>query len=200
MKRLLFFLLACAAGLLAQSGAPVRVTEDPPPDAVSFIYVINGSSQITAICSARSTVTSGARASTNISISAISKANPAVVTSTAHGLDPSLTMNSTTATTRPLVTISGATGTGWSAVNATFTATVIDADTFSIPVNSSAFGTLGGTVTFTTTAPRVSAYEWSVQKLAYDASGNVFFKGWLGGTSAYVNRCSDASSTTLQQQ
>jgi len=77
---------------------------------------------------------------TSKSISAISKANPAVVTSTGHGL---------VIGSHPGVTITGATGTGWTAVNRLWYATVIDANTFSIPVDSTGFGTLGGTITFT---------------------------------------------------
>lgn len=51
------------------------------------------------------------------------------------------------------VTIIGATGTGWSAVNTTTTATNLTPTTFSIPINSTGFGTLGGTVTVTYTLP-----------------------------------------------
>jgi hypothetical protein len=67
-------------------------------------------------------------------VSGVSVANPAVVTtSTAHGL-----------TTGQQVTISG-TG-GATAVNATWTVTVLSGTTFSVPVNNTNAWTSGGTV------------------------------------------------------
>lgn len=156
--------------------------------------VLSGSNVI-AICEALSTTTTGLRPQTQVAVSAVSKANPGVVTSVGHGFDVKA---------RPKVTISGATGTGWvsgaTTINGTFTATVIDADTFSIPVDTTGNGTLAGTVVFTTTGPRKSQPEWSVRRLAYDASNNLVFVGWLNGSSAMNQKCSDASSTTLNQQ
>lgn len=190
----IIFLLFVVAGM-AQDGAPVRISDDPSNVAVTSVFIVNGSSQTTAICLARSVLTTGPRVTNSASISAISKASPAVVTSTAHGFPIS---------SRPQVTISGATGTGWvsgaNTVNRTITATVVDADTFSIPVDTSGNGTLGGTVIFTTTAPRLSVEDWAVQKIDYDGSGNAIWKGWLAGSSAYRAKCSDATSTSVQQQ
>jgi hypothetical protein len=158
--------------------------------ATQQVYLYSGSNVI-AICEALSTVTNGQRAATSVAISAVSKAAAAVVTSTAHGFAVS---------SRPKVTISGATGTGWTGINAAWTATVIDADTFSIPIDSSGFGTLAGTVVFTTTAPRSTMPEWSVQRFAYDGSSNLIWTGWLNGTAAKNQQCSEGSSTTLNQQ
>ncbi len=75
----------------------------------------------------------------SLSVSGISKAAAAVVTVTvAHGMAVGTTLT---------VTIAGATGPGWSAVNGTFTPTPTSSTAFSIPVVSTGFGTLGGTVT-----------------------------------------------------
>lgn len=171
----------------------VNQTDGPPPNAWEKVYGYSGSDLIY-ICQALSVVTSGIRSTTSVSISAVSKANPGVVTSTAHGFAISV---------RPKVTISGATGTGWvsgaNTINGTFTATVIDADTFSIPVDTSGNGTLAGTVIFTTTAPRSAMPEWSVQKFAYTA-GALIWSGWLNGTSANTSKCSEAAGSTVQQQ
>jgi hypothetical protein len=183
MKIIALLFLAAAASAQQQ----VQVVGGP---ATQQVLVVSGSN-IIAVCEALSTVTTGLRAATSVAISAVSKANPAVVTSTAHGFDTN---------SRPKVTISGATGTGWTAINATWTATIIDADTFSIPIDSSAFGTLAGTVVFTTTAPRKTMAEWSVRRLAYDGSNNLIWTGWLNGTSSMNQLCSNASSTTLNQQ
>lgn len=155
------------------------------------------------------------RLNTFVAISAISKANPAVVTSVGHGFPISTSSVNTALMERPQVIISGATGTGWvTGVNATFTAVVIDADTFSLysqagtALDSSGYGTLAGTVVFTTSAPRTTIYEWAVKKFSYDPAGAIAFAGWLAGkgnppatgSSRYQDRCSDATNLVLNQQ
>lgn len=168
----------------------------PPPSPYQRVLGYSGTNLIYT-CLSPSFEPTGRRQTTKVAISAISKANPAVVTSTGHGFNTN---------GRPSVTISGATGTGWTAVNATFSVTVIDANTFSlysaagVALDSSGFGTLGGTVVFTTTAPRTTVAEWSVMKLTYDGSSNLIWVGWLNGTSAANSKCSDATSSTMQQQ
>lgn len=192
MRAKILFFLTVVTGVLVwgQTGQPVRQTDDPAPVAVQKVPVLSGNNTV-ALCYAQAVVTTGTRAATRVSISSVSKASPAVVTSTTHGFDTH---------SRPSVTISGATGTGWSAINATHVATVINANTFSIPVDSSGFGTLGGTVVFTTTAPRTVMPEWAVQLFSYDGSNNVVWIGWLNGTTGYVSKCSEATSTTVNAQ
>lgn len=200
MKKLIPFLcLLCwmAGEARAQNpdGPPVAISEGSPPVGWEVVLCYDGvcgatGTDLTALCYARSTLTTGLRAATKVAISAVSKASAAVVTSTGHGFPISA---------RPIVTISGATGTGWTGINATWTATVIDANTFSIPINSTTFGTLGGTVVFTTTAPRTTQAEWAVQKLVYDTH-TLIWKGWLNGSSGLQAKCSDATSTAVTQQ
>lgn len=194
MKVLLLSLLLSVAALaqLPSSGAPVNQVEGlPGGPLIQTIPVVSGT-VIVAVCYSPSKITTNQRYGNTVAISGISKANPGVVTSTGHGFDTN---------SRPLVTISGATGTGWiTGVNGTFTATVIDANTFSIPVDTTGFGTLAGTVVFRTTAPRKTVAEWAVKKLAYDASSNVVFTGWLAGSDTYAAKCSEATLTTTNQQ
>lgn len=163
-----------------------------PPIQTAFVYT---GSNVSGICWARSTPSNNQERdnrNTAVAVSAVSKASAAVVTSVGHGF---------TLLTLPQVTISGATGTGWSAINSTFVATVIDADTFSIPVASTGFGTLAGTVVFKTTAPRQTVNEWAVQVLGYGGPGGaVSVKTWLNGTNSFTNKCSDAGSTTVGRQ
>jgi hypothetical protein len=73
---------------------------------------------------------------TAVSVTAATNANPASLTSTAHGL-----------ATGDRVTISGATG-SWTPLNGTWAVTVTGANTFTVPVDSTAFGALAGTVVF----------------------------------------------------
>ncbi len=161
---------------------------DGPPSGpgVQTVFLYSGSS-VSAICWAQSSAkdSNSNRHTTKVAVSAVSKANPAVVTSAGHGF---------TLLTLPQITVSGATGTGWTAINTTFTATVIDANTFSIPIDSSGFGTLAGTVVFSTTAPRQTVAEWAVQMFGYGGpSGAVSFKGWLQGSTSMTAKCSDAT-------
>jgi len=65
-------------------------------------------------------------------ISAVSQANPAVMTKVGHGL-----------VTGSKVLISGFTG-AWVPANALWVVTYVSADTFSIPVDSSGFGAIAG--------------------------------------------------------
>jgi hypothetical protein len=198
------FLLALSISViaLAQVGSPVRISDDPPPSPVSFTYVYS-SGQVIAICSSPSTIPFGAsnwRATVQVPITSISNANPAIVTSAFHGLDASLAVNGTPAVARPSITITGATA-SWMQINQTFVATVLTADTFSIPVDTSALGAFSQTgISFTTTGPRAGQPEWAVQKIFYDASGNATQKLWLAGVQTYTNRCTDATSTTIQVQ
>ncbi len=173
----------------------VNQTDGPPSGpSMQTVFVYSGSNVI-GICWAHS-LPSGTgvdknRRSVQVAVSAISKANPAVVTSTGHGLS---------LLTLPQVTISGATGTGWATgINGTFTATVIDANTFSVPVDSTGFGTLAGTVTFATSAPRQTVAEWAVQVLLYSGA-NVVTKAWLQGSSTMGAKCTDVGSTTVGVQ
>src|SRR4051812_9241759 len=86
------FLFAVAA--FAQPATPIATQQ---------VYILSGSN-VTAICESPSTQTYGLRTQTRVAISAVSKANPGIVTSVGHGFDTG---------GRPKVTISGATGTGW---------------------------------------------------------------------------------------
>lgn len=188
MKQFLFA-VACACALLsAQDTQEVALTQLPSNRAVQKFYGNDGTN-ITSACFARSADTSGIRARTKVSISAASNASPVVLTSASHGFQ---------LTSRPKVTISGGTG-NWTAINGVFTATIIDANTFSIPVDSSAFGALAGTVIFTTTAPRFGVPEWAV--ILYFFTANIQTGSmWLDGSTGLHAKCSDATSSTTNIQ
>jgi hypothetical protein len=69
----------------------------------------------------------------SVTITAASNANPVSLTSNSHGLS-----------TGDGITISGGTG-NWTAINGSWTVTVTGVNTFTIPVDSTAFGALTGT-------------------------------------------------------
>lgn len=183
LKRSLLLLFFCDA-LFAQ---PVtRLSQAPTDIAYQRVNAYDGSHNIISTCYSPAIDITGIRARTNVSISAASNANPVVFTSTGNGF----TLN-----TRPLITIKGAT-VGWVTVNGTFTATVIDANTFSIPIDSSAFGALSGTLSFLTTAPRQTVAEWGVIRYFYAAgTSDQISSVWLGGATGNA-KCSDSASTT----
>jgi len=173
--------------VLYAQGPEVSISQLPPLNPGQLIYGYSGTNLIyTCYAHSGSSTPSGPNA-----ISGVSKANPAIVTSSGHGFN----VNS-----RPKVTISGATGTGWTAINATWTATILDANTFSIPIDSTGFGTLAGTVIFTTTAPQTNQPVWAVKLYTYDGSNNLIFSAWLNGSLSFTSKCSDATSSTLNAQ
>jgi hypothetical protein len=186
MNKLLAVVVALAAGVLGAQPLDVRLSQGPPDVAYQLVRTYNVGNTIAAVCYSPSIGTS-LRSQRAIAISAATTANPAVFTSTGHGF---------TLSTRPMITISGATG-NWTPVNGGFVATIINANTFSIAIDSTAFGALTDTLTFTTTAPRQTIAEWSVLRYFYDANGNEISRSWLGGTSRdYLYKCTDAASST----
>lgn len=108
-------------------GSPLNLTRHPQ------VSILTGTNYTHAPLglpdAAKPTVTSG-----TLSISAATNANPVSLTSANHGL-----------TTGQRITISGATG-SWTPINGTFTITRTGANTFTIPIDSSGFGALTGTV------------------------------------------------------
>lgn len=109
----------------------------------------------------------------------ISAAAAAVITYAAHGMQAS-----------SAVTIAGGTG-DWAGINGTRIITVIDANTFSVAVNSSGYsGTFAGTVS--TFAPRTNAACWAIQRSFYVNTNYLSRSTWAcdptgtGGTPAPI--------------
>lgn len=117
--------------------------------------------------------------------SAISNASSAVITATGHGIHSKQS---------PLVTISGGTG-NWAALNGTWKATYVDANSFSVAVNSTSFGAVTGTVVITTRAPLLTSPIWGVYKSSTDGT-NPVMNIWAAG--GYSNKCSDYATLAYQ--
>ncbi len=193
MKTKLIAVILCVLGL------PLAAQELYPFQSPAYTKVLGyGSDGVSYICYAKSSVgfTQGGNPTrkATVAISAATNANPVVFTSTGHGLIIG---------SYPLVKISGGTG-NWAAVNSTgsgVVATVIDANTFSIPVNSTSLSTLAGSVVFQTTAPRTTIAEWAVTRYLYNGSSQIVNQIWLGGHNQPLDqKCSDATSTTVAAQ
>lgn len=172
MKLLLALLLAaCAYGQ-----QEVRFSQNNPDLGYQYVMSYSGTNLIY-LCKALSLQpTSGA-----ISIASATNASPVVFTvSGGHGFNTN---------SKPSVIISGGTG-NWTGVNGTYTATVINSTTYSIAVDSTAFGAVTGTLTYTTRSPLTTNPVWNVQFFAYDGSNNMVWSGWAGGAPQKKFTCS----------
>jgi len=165
------FLALSAFGQNCQVGSPPNAT------ACTMLFTYDASSNLLYYCKARSIQPTAAR----MSISAASNASPVSLTSTGHGFSTQY---------QPLVTISGGTG-NWTAINGTFTATITGANTLTIPVDSTSFGALAGTIVLTTYAPLTTQSVWSVAKFVYSGT-NMTGAFTIAGSTGERNTCSTA--------
>ncbi len=164
MKTVITLLLASLAWAQDQS---VNISQAPPQLGYERILVYSGSN-LTYMCLARS----DQRNARTVTVSAASNANPVSFTATAHGFD-----YQAGATATPVVKITGATLT-WAPINGVWIATPTSANAFTIPVDSTTFGALTGTLVVSTLAPKTTDPVWAIQKLVYDGSNNLIWVGW----------------------
>lgn len=141
---------------------------------------------------------------TVITVSAVSNANPAAATATGHGF----TWPSATAV-QPLVLVTGGT-LNWLPFNGVWAVTPTSANAFTVPVNTTAFGAVTGTLVFTTLAPRLTYPNWWVQKFTYDGSSNMLtamsghaqpgagVTTLTGSSNRYTEKCSDQATLAYQ--
>jgi hypothetical protein len=132
----------------------------------------------------------GSWVNTSITISSCTKALPAACTSTGHNIDQVSTF--TNATAGALITVSGATGTGWSTgLNGPLYAHAIAGNnTFSlytdpkgaVGLDSSGFGTLGGTITATLSRP---VYSFRIASVSGTTTARITIDNTEGGPIQY---------------
>jgi hypothetical protein len=147
--------------------APVSLSQGPPTAAFTNLNAYDGSNNLEYTGVARSFQPNPV----TLTVVSVSKANPAVVTVTGHGLASDNTVD-----------ISGTTG-DWTAIDGSQKITVTGTDTFTIAVNTSAYsGTYAGTMT--TNSPQTGAAVWAIQKFYYDASNNLTRSAWANGSPA----------------
>lgn len=93
----------------------------------------------------------------SVPLTAATNANPVQFTAISNGLDPGINNGvSGISSVGPQITISGGTG-AWTAINGTWPTTKIDADHFTIPVNTSGLGAVSGTLIATGAPPIIHA-------------------------------------------
>ncbi len=170
--------IAPPSSLMAQDGPTVSLSVGPPGRAYVKSLYYTGGGLLEYIC--MTPASPGVPTTVTTSVSAATNASPVVFTATAHQFPLG---------SFPKIVVSGAT-VGWTAINGTFQATVIDANTLSIAVDSTGFGALSGTVIFTSTYPRLNQSIWSVSKQTYNASSQLIQTGFANGSSAANQACS----------
>jgi len=172
----------CSGYLQAQDSPSVSISAGPPSKGYVKALFYNAGGLLEYICNSPAAPASPITVTT--SVSAATNANPVVFTATAHQFPLG---------SLPKIVVSGGTG-NWTAVNGTFQATVIDANTLSIAVDSTSLGALAGTVIFTSTYPRLDKSVWSIVKQAYNASNQLIQIGYANGSSAAANACSNRTA------
>ena len=178
MRLIALFAAVCAVAL---AQAPVNVSIGPPPQGYAQIIHYDAGGSPEYICTAPSVVQPY-----RVTVTTATNANPVVITATAHGLQ-----------TDNAVTISGFTG-NWAAVNGTRNITVVDANSFSVAVDSTAFGAYGAQApTVTANSPRTNQLVWAISKLYYTAGLNVR-TAWASGNSAGNKACDSRTTYSYQ--
>jgi len=211
MKRVTIYIafsLAIIVAALVTTAIPSHAQSDSPIQTISGGLPNIGYQQIYTYTSGLLTYQCFGRSTANVStitVSAASNANPVSFTATAHGLD-----YQSLATITPAVYIYGATS-GWTGINGQFIATPTSANAFTIPVDSTSFGTfVGQTIVVSTKALKTTDKVWAITKRVYDASNNLIWSGWAvdttgatldslgGGSPSFKFAC--ASKTTYAYQ
>lgn len=164
--KIILALLAFASALLAQEGAPMRISLAPVPQALTVITHYTNSNP-DYICTALST-----QDIKPITVSAVSNANTGVMTATAHGF-----YFATGVTQKIVAFISGLTG-NWTPLNGLHVLTPTSANALSTDVNTTTFGAVTGTILVQTRAPASTAKIWAVEVLVYDSNNNPTIVGW----------------------
>ena len=179
---LVMIVLVAVSRLFAQTQVSINAA-CPQPECQTLNFY-DGGGNLEYVCTTKAVQ----RRPSTLSVTAATNASPAVLTVTAHGFSTLMS---------PAITISGATG-NWTPINGKSKATVINTNTFSIPVNSTTFGALTGTVRLDTWAPRTSDPIWHIVKLTYNGSNQLTAKLTVEGGNGQGAVCD--SRTTLAYQ
>lgn len=186
-KHVLVLFVCLALSLTGQQAPPVNQSAGSPPFGVQTIFDYAGGTNPVYIGVALS---DQGRDST-ISVSAASNANPVSFTANAHGFD-----YQAQATVTPVICITGATG-NWTPINGCFAATPTSANAFTIPVDSTTFGALTGTLVVLTRSPLVSSPVWAITKNVYSGS-SILWSGWAALPSGAGSSNMSAGSTATR--
>ena len=183
----LFALTLGASLSRAQFAQPVNQSAGPPPWGVQVIFDYAGGPNLVYTGYAMS---DQGRSST-VTVTAASNASPVSFSAASHGFN-----YASGATATPTVCISGATG-NWTPINGCFAATPTSANAFTIPVDSTTFGALTGTLVVTTRAPRTSQAVWSISKDVYDNTNKLIWSGWASTPGGAGSSTPSAGNTAL---
>jgi hypothetical protein len=179
-------LLLTATALFSQEGPNVNPTIGSPMRGTEQILYYTGTN-----LSYRCLAWSNQIIAHTFPVTAASNANPVSFTSTAHGFD-----YQSGNTGFPTIDIVGGTG-AWAAINGLWKITPTGANTFTIPVDSTAFGAFQTTIIFKTQAPRTTQPVWAIQNLVYDGSNNLIWMGWAGNPGGAGSSAGSSGSSAM---
>lgn len=147
----LVLMLFCSYGQIPSPGGVTSVVFDGPPrDFFTRFYYTSGDYTYTCVTAAQQS------AQYTMSLtSTVGGATTSLVFSAGHGFHSD---------SNPYVTVSGGTG-AWAGVNGTWIATYVNSTTVTIPVNSSGFGAVAGTIVVKSKAPRLTQPVWAVWRV-----------------------------------
>lgn len=131
------------------TGSTVMMSDAPPKDFYSRYFYTSAGDIYTCIASSIQ-----AKEYAMTITSTVAGATTSLVFSAGHGFHADAT---------PKVTVSGGTG-AWSAVNSVWKATYVSATTVTIPIDSSGFGAVAGTIAVKSAAPRLTNPVWAVSR------------------------------------
>lgn len=182
LKKFIVF-IALSLSLLAQSGGTGVVTTDGPPrDWHTKVYT--NTSGALYICYTK-------QDSQQTTLTSITPSSTSTTTTLTFGSAHGFSLRS-----YPSITLSGMTG-SWAALNGVHRATVVSSTVITVPINSSGFGAVTGTLSAVTKAARLTQPIWGVKVLFTSiSSGLPEFEGWA--INGFSNVCTDPTTLSYQ--
>jgi hypothetical protein len=139
------------------------------------------SGNTTYICKAKSFATER-----TVTVSAVTAGAITLLTATGHGFDSEQ---------RPMIRITGSTGANWQNLNASWPATYVDANTLSVALNSTGYGSYTGTISVKTNAPSTLQPVWKITRANTDGTN---FKSYM--TAVGYQACADRATASIAWQ
>lgn len=181
--RLLFLAVILSFSAFAQttaSGSPVMLSDAPPKDFYSRFYYVSSGDTYTCIASAIQ-----ATQYTMTLTSTVGGATTSLVFSAGHGFH---------ADASPKLTVSGGTG-SWTGLTGVHKATYVNATTLTVPVDSSGFGAVAGTIVVKSSAPRLTQPVWAVSRYRPNGSDP---GSTLWGSDGWSSVCTNYTTLSYQ--
>lgn len=170
---------ASAFAQTTSSGAQVILSDGPPRDFYTRYFYTSGNDTFTCIASSQQAV-----AYTFALTSTVGGVTTSLVFSAGHGIH---------ADAKPVVTVSGGTG-AWAGVNGTHAATYTSTTALSIPIDSSGYGAVAGTLVVNAFGPRLTQPIWAVSRVRAATTPS----SYIWSTAGWNSICSNYATLSYQ--